>query len=95
MFELPEIATLARQVNQTLQGKGIKSGRHGNSPHQWVWYNVTAEEFARLTPGKIVGKATSRGRWLFIPLEPGYLLLMGEFGGTKLRLSPILIGWKN
>jgi len=81
MFELPEVITLARQINENLAGKIIKTGSLGNSPHKFVWYNRTHEEFTNLTKGKIIGEARAKGRWLFIPLEPGYVLLFGEFGG--------------
>jgi formamidopyrimidine-DNA glycosylase len=45
MFELPEYTTLARQMNATLAGKTIQRGILGNSPHKFVWYNRTHEEF--------------------------------------------------
>jgi formamidopyrimidine-DNA glycosylase len=88
MFELPEFVTLCRQINDTLEGRTILRGELGNSPHKFVWYNRTHEEFERLTRGKIVGKATSRGRWLFVPLEPGYVLVLGECGGKVLFHPP-------
>jgi formamidopyrimidine-DNA glycosylase len=84
MFELPEFVTLAHQINQTVTGKVIHSGALGNSPHKFVWYNRSHEEFAELTEGKIVGQTTTRGKWLFVPLEPGYVLLLGECGGKLL-----------
>jgi len=88
MFELPECLTLARQMNDTLKGKIIQRGELGNSPHKFVWYNRTPEEFDQLTTGKRVGEAQVRGRWLFIPLEPGYVLVLGEFGGKVLYHLP-------
>ena len=84
MFELPEVTLLARQINSTLTGKTVRSGNLGNSPHKFVWYNRSEAEFAALSAGKTVGETFSRGRWLFIPLEPGYFLLFGEFGGKLL-----------
>jgi formamidopyrimidine-DNA glycosylase len=84
MFELPEIATLAGQMNDTVRGKIVQRGQLGNSPHKFVWYNRSEEEFERLTRGKQVGEARAKGRWLFIPLEPGYVLLFGECGGKML-----------
>lgn len=84
MFELPEFVTLAKQINDTFSGATIQSGQLGNSPHKFVWYNRSHEEFAQLTPGKIVGKVRPQGKWLFIPLEPGYVLLVGECGGKFL-----------
>jgi formamidopyrimidine-DNA glycosylase len=84
MFELPEFATLCRQMNDTLTGKVIVQGSLGNSPHKFVWYNRTPDEFDTLTRDKVVGPARSRGRWLFVPLDPGYVLLVGECGGKVL-----------
>ncbi len=88
MFELPEFATLAKQCNETLIGKIIKKGDLGNLPHKFVWYNREPDEFARLTQGKRVGRASTRGKWLFVPLEPGYVLLLGECGGKVLYHPP-------
>lgn len=88
MFELPELVILAKQINESLQGKTVLKGGLGNSPHKFVWYNHSPEDFEALTRGKVVGQASARGRWLFIPLEPGYVLLFGEFGG-KLLYHPV------
>lgn len=88
MFELPEFLTLARQMNDTLKGKKIQRGQLGNSPHKFVWYNRSHDEFERLTKGKTIGEARAKGRWLFIPLEPGYVLLLGECGGKVLYHPP-------
>jgi formamidopyrimidine-DNA glycosylase len=84
VFELPEIATLSDQINKTLTGKVIRNGRLGNSPHKFVWYNRKPAEFGKLTRGKKIGKSTPRGRWLFIPFQPGYVLVLGECGGKAL-----------
>lgn len=84
MFELPEYITLATQITNTLAGKKIKQGNLGNSPHKFVWYNRIPVEFAELIRGKTVGAARARGKWLFIPLDPGYVLLFGECGGRLL-----------
>jgi formamidopyrimidine-DNA glycosylase len=84
MFELPELLTLSKQINATLRGKTIRTGTLGNSPHKFVWYNRKPEEFSLLTRGKTIGEAYVRGRWLFTPLETGFILLLGECGG-KIR----------
>jgi formamidopyrimidine-DNA glycosylase len=81
LFELPEFVILAKQMNETLTGKTIQRGTLGNSPHKFVWYNRSHDEFEELTRGKKVGEAYAKGRWLFVPLEPGYMLLFGECGG--------------
>jgi formamidopyrimidine-DNA glycosylase len=84
MFELPELIILARQMNETIQGKIILEGHLGNSPHKFVWHNRKPEEFTRLTRGKTIGEAYGKGRWLFLPVEPGYILVLGECGGKIL-----------
>lgn len=88
MFDLPEFVTLAMQMNDTLQGKVIQRGCLGNSPHKFVWYNRSQDEFERLTRGRTVGEARAKGKWLFIPLEPEYVLLLGECGGKVLHHPP-------
>ncbi len=88
MFELPECVTLARQMNDALKGKTIERGQLGNSPHKFVWYNRSHDEFEGLTKGKAVGPVRAKGRWLFVPLRPGYVLLLGECGGKALYHPP-------
>jgi formamidopyrimidine-DNA glycosylase len=88
VFELPECATLARQMSETLRGKTVEHGRLGNSPHKFVWYNRKPAEFERLTKGKKVGPAVARGRWMMVPFEPGYVLVLGECGGRMLFHEP-------
>jgi formamidopyrimidine-DNA glycosylase len=87
MFELPEIVNFAKQFNETLKGKVIKEGSLGNKPHKFVWYNRTHEEFKKLAKDKKIGEVKAKGKWLFIPLDPGYVLLFGECGG-KLLYNP-------
>ncbi len=84
MFELPEYLTLAGQMNETLTGKTVRKGSLGNSPHKFVWYNRSHPEFQGLSQGKTVGEARVKGRWLFLPFEPGYVLVLGECGGKVL-----------
>jgi formamidopyrimidine-DNA glycosylase len=88
MFELPECVILVNQINETLQGKTIKSGSLGNSSHKFVWYNRSPDEFAELTKGKKIGEAQVKGRWIFIPVDPGYILVLGECGGKLLYHLP-------
>ena len=88
MFEFPEVVTLAKQINGTLIGKLIRSGSLGNAPHRFVWYNRSHDEFETLTRARTIGEAYARAKWLFIPLEPGYVLLLGECGGRVLYHPP-------
>lgn len=84
MFELPEVENFVKQINATLKGKTIRDGSLGNSPHKFVWYNRKPEEFKQLMSGKKVGQTLARGRWLFIDIEPGFVLVFGEMGGRLL-----------
>ena len=73
---------------KSIRGNVIRAGSLGNSPHKFVWYNRKPEEFARLTGGKRIGEAYVKGRWLFIPVEPGLILVLGECGGQILYHTP-------
>ena len=84
MFELPEFVILAKQINKSMRGKVIREGSLGNSPHKFVWYNRKPEEFKSLTRGKTIGEAQAKGKWLFVPLEPGFVFVLGECGGKVL-----------
>ena len=81
MFELPELTVIAAQMNDVLPGLTVAGGTLGNSPHKFVWYDRRPEEFAALTAGLRACPAWAEGKWLFLPLEPGYVLLLGEWGG--------------
>jgi formamidopyrimidine-DNA glycosylase len=84
MFELPEMVNFAGQMNKMLKGRSIKKAVMGNTPHKFVWYNKKHREFEKLTRGKKIGNVHAQGRWLFIALDPGYVLVIGEFGGRML-----------
>ncbi len=53
-------------------------------PHKFVWYNREHDEFWAIVRGLRVGDVHAEGRWLFVSLEPGYVLLLGEWGGRIL-----------
>ena len=87
MLEAPEIATIARQMREALAGRRVVSGTQGNTVHKFAWYSYPAEEYEAILATKTVGDATGDGKWLFCPLEPGYLLLLGDMGG-RIVLHP-------
>lgn len=78
MFKPPEFVTLSGNT---------PSGNLGNTPHQFIWYNQTPVDFERLAAGKRIGKAWAKGKWLFIPLKPGYLLVFDECGRSNSSLA--------
>ena len=39
MIELPEALTLAKQINERLAGKVVRSTKAAHSPHKFAWYH--------------------------------------------------------
>jgi formamidopyrimidine-DNA glycosylase len=81
VFELPECLVLAAQMDATIRGKKVARVRTKNVEHKFVWHNRAETEFSALAEGGRVGKATVRGRWICLDLDPGYVLVFGECGG--------------
>lgn len=84
MIELPEVVTLARQITEELEDARIASCERGASPHKFVWYNREPAEYEEIAVGKTVGEATADGNRIACPLEPGYVLFVGDMGGKIL-----------
>jgi formamidopyrimidine-DNA glycosylase len=84
MIELPEALTIARQMNDELKGKRIKSSNRGNSTHKFAFYNRKPEEYEEIPAGKTVGQVTGHGNWILASLEPGFVLVLGCMGGRIL-----------
>lgn len=85
MPELPEIYSLAGQMNKELAGKSIKEVEI----RQEKCLNVAPDEFKSLVSGKTIGPVTSRGKWVFVKLDPGaYFLLSLGMGGNVLLHRP-------
>ncbi len=87
MIELPEALNLARQMGATLIGKRIESAVRGNSPHKFAFYTRSAEEYATVLAGKMIGEAREHGSNVFVAIEPGWTLVLGG-GGERIRLHP-------
>ena len=84
MIELPEVLTLARQMNDELRGREIEAVSRGNSPHRLAFYNLPPESFEQIPVGKTIGEVAGDGAWIFVRLEPGCTLLIGNMGGRIL-----------
>ena len=82
MFEIPECLVLASQISTRVKGRTIAKAATKNVEHKFVWHNLPPEEFSRLAKGKKVGEPKVHGRWMAVPIEPGYVLLFGECGGA-------------
>ena len=78
MPELPEIANLARQMDSQLTGRHVATV----DVVQPKCLNVPPEEFRQLLVHSQVNRVTSRGKWIFMDLNPGttFLLSLGMGG---------------
>jgi formamidopyrimidine-DNA glycosylase len=85
MPELPEITVLARQMNKELEGKqvvNIESKQPKN-------LNIPVASFSKIIESKTVGNIFSKGKWIFIKLDPDYYLLINlGMNGDVLYFSP-------
>jgi formamidopyrimidine-DNA glycosylase len=72
MPELPEIVVHARQMNKEITGKQIESVEVKQPKN----LNIPVSEFVESIKGKTVGNVSSRGKWIFIKLQPEYFLLV-------------------
>jgi len=72
MPELPEIAVKAKQMSKEIVGKRI-ADVEARQPKN---LNIPVREFVKTAKGKIVSNVSSRGKWLFIKLNPAYYMLI-------------------
>jgi len=70
--ELPEIAVHAKQMNKKLKGKSILNVESRQPKN----LNMPVQEFVKTAKGKTVTGVSSKGKWLFIKLDPAYYLLI-------------------
>ena len=91
MPELPEITLLARQMNAELVGKTIA----GVEVLQPKCLNVSPETFADALTGARLLSVTSRGKWIFVETDRGWLLLNLGMGGEILLTSRAVLPEKH
>jgi formamidopyrimidine-DNA glycosylase len=72
MAELPEIAKLANQMNDTLKGKTLRS----IILLQDKCANITQEEFQKRTVGARIKEVYYKGKWIFTSLDKGENILL-------------------
>jgi formamidopyrimidine-DNA glycosylase len=83
MLELPESATLARQLNDSVRGQRIEEAIAGAAPHKFAFFTGNPEDYAQRLKGHEILGATALGGILEIDLN-GLLLLLSD--GANLRL---------
>ncbi|QIK71294.1 endonuclease VIII [Propioniciclava coleopterorum] len=86
MIELPEAATLARQLSAAFTGRTVASATAGQTPHGFAFYNREAAEFGPLLTGGAVGRAAAYGGVVEVPV--GAFRLVLNDGARLRRLAP-------
>lgn len=69
MIEIPESLTIARQLNETIQGKIISYVKANQSPHSFAWYFGNPEMYNDLLSGKAIGMSHARAAIIEIEVE--------------------------
>ncbi len=75
MLEIPEGQTIARQINETLQGKIISYAEANHSPHGFAWYFGDPAGYDELLAGKRIGNSYARGGMVEIEAEDCRIVL--------------------
>ncbi len=83
MIEIPEAATLSRQLNGTVKGKRIESAEAGHSPHKFAWYTGDPAEYGKLLENRTVTEARASAGAVELALSGGITLFFSD--GTALR----------
>ena len=82
MIEIPEATVLAKQLNQTIQGKRIESVIAAGSPHKFAWFFGEPSKYDALLCGRQIEGAYAYGGRVEIEAEDAIL----HFGdGVNLR----------
>jgi formamidopyrimidine-DNA glycosylase len=87
MIEMPEAATIARQMNETLTRKTISKFGRGNKSHKFLWLNRPDDEYENILPGLTVNGASSFGRSIYLFMGD-YMLWWSDTGGKLLYHQP-------
>jgi Formamidopyrimidine-DNA glycosylase len=80
MPEVPEIASRAAEMNQSLPGKQITAIEIG----QPKCLNLPADEFSAALNGAVIGPVAYHGKWIQVETTQGWLLLNLGMGGEIL-----------
>ncbi len=88
MFELPEIRTLARQMEAELHGREVIASTVSGDRPKFLFISPEPTVFDQEIVGQRIAGVDSTGKWIFIRFERGLTLMIGEFGGRLLLHPP-------
>lgn len=83
MIEIPEAATLSRQLNETVKGRRIESAEAGRSPHKFAWYTGDPAEYGKLLEGRTMSEARASAGAVELALSDNLTLFFND--GPVLR----------
>jgi formamidopyrimidine-DNA glycosylase len=83
MMELPEVFTLARQINKTLTGKKIAHVSNATKPHKFTFYNGDPLEYGKILTGKVIESAEGYGMFVDLFLTGGTIISIGDGVSVK------------
>ncbi len=84
MLELPEVLTLARQLDRELRGRTIASAGRGNSPHKFAFFRPSERELAGTLARRKVHAVRGDGKCIVFELRPRALFGIAEMDGRLL-----------
>lgn len=82
MIEIPESLTIAKQLNETVQGKKILEVETERSQHTFAWYSGKPDFYSNIMTGRIIDKSIGIGSMIEVTMD-GYSFVVGD--GTNLR----------
>ena len=78
MMELPEAATVARQLNAELRGQRVAGVHPGKTPHKFAFFSGDAAEYDGRMRGRTMTDARHMGGFVRLALGDGMMLLLGD-----------------
>ena len=88
MIELPEAATIARQMGKTFAGRRITSVSIADDRPRFMFLNENLGDYDDRLLGAAIGETHANGKWIFSSLDNGMTLLLGEMFGRMLYVPP-------
>ena len=84
MLEYPEIMTIADQGRRILVGKKVSKAEFLTPEKKFVFSANSPEEFSKRLKGQTIQTVQSCGNHLYIVMQSGYALNIGDTGGKVL-----------
>ena len=82
MIEIPESLTIAKQLNETVQGKKILAVETEHSQHTFAWYSGKPDFYSNVMTGRIIDKSIGIGSMVEVTMDE-YSFVVGD--GTNIR----------